>query len=461
MSIPAAQKLPRRVKLLYGAGDFGFALTDAMLGLLIAMYLTDVVGLNPGLAAAAIFIGRTWDYVNDPIFGYLTDRTRTRWGRRRPYLLFGCLPFALAFTLMWLRPPIASQVGLAVYYGFAYALYDSAASLVYMPYYALTPELTPDYDERTSLTTYRMVFSILGSMVAFILPLALIGEMQPANRGRILLVGAAMGLVSALPLLLAFFGVRERQEYQDQPQPKLRQSLAAAIHNRPFLYTMGIFLFTFTGLEIIQGTELYFMKYRMGLEKDTDIVFAVLFIVALLSLPFWDWASRRWDKRSAYIAGMGYLALVMTGVAFIRPQYGLPLVLVQAALAGVGFGCVQVLPWAIIPDVVEWDEWATGQRHEGMFYSLVTLFRKAASSAAIPLTLAMLGLTGYTANAPVQPPAALAAIIFFVGPLPALLFLAGAAFARRLPITRQSFARVRQEVEQRRQEAATKSRSSL
>lgn len=262
-----------------------------------------------------------------------------------------------------------------------------------------------------------------------------------------------MGLASALPLLLAFFGSREREEFQEQPRPGLCESLQAAIHNRPFLYTMGIFLFTFTGLEIIQGTELYFMKYRMGLEKETDVVFAVLFIVALISLPFWDWAARRWDKRSAYIAGMGYLALVMSGVAFIRPEFGLPVVLAQAALAGVGFGCVQVLPWSIIPDVVEWDELTTGQRHEGMFYSLVTLFRKAASSAAIPLTLAMLGFSGYTANAAVQPTITLTMIVVFVGPLPAALFLVGAAFARRLPITRQSFAQVRLEVERRRQDS--------
>ena len=131
-------------------------------------------------------------------------------------------------------------------------------------------------------------------------------------------------------------------------------------------------------------------------------------------------------------------------------QYPRRRFLVQAGLAGVGFGCVQVLPWAIIPDVVEFDEYQSGQRHEGMFYSLVTLFRKVASSVAIPLTLVILGRVGYIANAPVQSPSALRGIMIMIALVPAVMFFIGAYFARRLPITRESFARVRAELERRR-----------
>jgi len=132
------------------------------------------------------------DYVNDPLVGYISDRVRSRWGRRRPFLLFGFLPFAVAFALLWWRPPIAGQVGLAIYYAIAYLLYDTAATLVYMPYFALTPELTMDYDERTSLTSYRAAFSIVGSLVAFIVPMMIIGTMQPENAGRVTLMAFAL-----------------------------------------------------------------------------------------------------------------------------------------------------------------------------------------------------------------------------------------------------------------------------
>lgn len=443
-------QLRRRTKLMYGAGDYGFALTDNMVALLVAVFLTDVVGLSPFLAAAAVFIGRSWDYINDPLFGHLSDRVRTRWGRRRPFLLLGAAPYALTFALLWWRPPIENPLGLVIYYALAYALYDSAATMAMMPYFALTPELTDDYDERTSLTSYRMVFSILGTFTAFVLPLALIGSFRPDNLPRITSVALLIGVMAALPLLVTFFGTRERPQAQAQARPSLKDSLQAARRNRPFLITMGIFLFTFTGLEIIATQMIYFLKYRMGLEDQTDIVFAVLFLVALLSLPFWNWVSRRWDKRRAYILGMAYLAAVMFLIVLIQPAWGLAAVLLGSALAGVGFGCVQVLPWAIIPDAVEYDELLSGARHEGMFYSLVTLFRKVSVSLAVPLTLVVLGLAGYQANAPAQPDSAILGMRLLVGVVPGVLFLSGALFARRLPITREEFARVRAELARRR-----------
>ena len=157
------KNLPRLTKIIYGAGDLGFSLTTTIIGAYFLFFLTDVVGISPAVAGISILIGRTWDYINDPVIGHLSDRTRSRWGRRRPFLLFGAIPFALAFMLMWYRPPFESQVALTAYYAAAYVLFDAAATFVYMPYFALTPELTDDYDERTSLTSYRMFFSILAA----------------------------------------------------------------------------------------------------------------------------------------------------------------------------------------------------------------------------------------------------------------------------------------------------------
>ncbi len=444
------ERLPRRTKLLYGAGDLGFSMTDAIMGILFGIYLTDVVGLPATLAAAAVFAGRTWDYINDPLIGYISDRTRSRWGRRRPFLLFGFIPFGLAFTALWWRPPFASQYALAAYYAFAYLVYDAAATFVYMPYFALTPELTLDYDERTTLTTYRMAFSIFGSLIAFTVPLAIIGRVRPENAGRVLLMGAIFGALCALPLLLTFLGTRERPEFQEQSQPSLWESLRAAGRNRPFIFAAGIFLFTWSALEVVQAMLLFFLKYRMNLEAESDLVAGTVFVVALLSLPFWERASRHWDKRVAYIAGMVFLSAVIITLIVISPSWGLTWVLVLAALAGIGVGAVHVLPWAMMPDAVEWDEWATGQRHEGMFYSLVTLLRKVASSISLPLTLLVLGWSGYVSNAPVQPASAVNAIRALMGPVPSVLLCAGIAFALLYPLGRERHATLRKEIAARR-----------
>ncbi|MCX7681021.1 MAG: glycoside-pentoside-hexuronide (GPH):cation symporter [Anaerolineae bacterium] len=442
--------LSRLTKILYGSGDIGFSLTSTILGAYFALFLTDVVGITPGVAAIAIFIGRTWDYINDPLIGHLSDRTRTRWGRRRPFLLFGPLPFALAFTMLWYRPPWEHTLFLAIYYAVAYALFDVAATFVYMPYFALTPELTSDYDERTALTSYRMFFSIFGSLVAFTVPLMIIGSFNPENAPRVLTMGALFGMISALPLWLTFAGTKEREVYLEQAPPRLVQSLRAALRNRPFIFGMIIFLLTWVTVDTIQATLLYFIKYIVQQEAHSDTIMATIFITAILALPFWEWASRHWDKRRAYAGGIAFWALVQLMLITLTPATPLPVLLFLCFLAGIGVGAAHVIPWSIIPDAVEWDEWHTGERHEGMFYSLITLMQKIASSAAVPLVLLLLEFTGYIPNAAQQPASALLGIRMAIGPLPALLLCGGIIFALSYPLSRTQHTQIVRELEARR-----------
>src|SRR5450759_5140328 len=237
-----------------------------------------------------------------------------------------------------------------------------------MPYYALTPELTQDYDERTNLTSFRMFFSIIGQLVAFVVPLAIIGTMHPENAQKVTLVGVGLGLVSAIPLLIVFFGTKERMDYLNQEQPTFKESVRAVFGNRPFFFAVGVFLFTNTALSIIQSILLYFLKYRMNLEGQSDLIMGTVFIVALISLPFWVWASKHWDKRIAYVIGMVFYSIVMITMILISPDWNITIIYGLAALAGIGVGAMDVLPWAMIPDAIEWDEVRTGKRHEGMFY---------------------------------------------------------------------------------------------
>ncbi len=445
-----SHQLSRRTKLLYGFGDIGFSLTTTIIGAYFAIFLTDVVGIAPRVAAAAIFVGRSWDYVNDPLVGYISDRTRTRWGRRRPFLLFGPLPFALAFALMWVRPPWEGDLALAVYYAVAYVLFDAAATLVYMPYFALTPELTSDYDERTALTSYRMFFSIVGSLISFILPLMIVGTFAPENAPRVLTMGLIFGIASALPLLLTFFGTRERQEYAQQEQPGLLQSLQAALKNRPFVFGLVIFLLTWVAVDILQSTLLYFVKYVVRREPQSDLIMGTIFVTAILALPFWEWTSRHWNKRWAYVVGIAFWAVVQMVMITLSPSSGMGLLLSLCVLAGIGVAAAHVIPWAIIPDAIEWDELQTGERHEGTFYSLITLMKKVSSSMAIPLVLLLLDVTGYVPNAAQQPANALLGIRIVIGPIPAVLLCAGILFAVLYPLSREQHAQIVQELEERR-----------
>ena len=161
------EKLTNKTKILYGVADLGISLLTSSIQFFLLFYYTDIAGINPGLAGSALLVGKlTWDAINDPVFGYLSDRTRSRWGRRKPYMLLGAIPFGLSIWLLFSLPPglVGVKAFLAVLGSFLLA--DTTQTLVSVPYYALSAELTYDYDERTSLISIRMIFTVLG----YILP---------------------------------------------------------------------------------------------------------------------------------------------------------------------------------------------------------------------------------------------------------------------------------------------------
>ena len=471
----AAEKLSRKTKLLYGAGDFGFSLTTTVIGVLYAIFLTDVIGIPARYAAGVFLIGRIWDFVNDPLMGFISDRTRSRWGRRRPFLLFGFIPFAAAYALIWIDytdwsifatveqaiagrisggPEAAFGITALIFFAGSYIIYETMATLVYMPYFALTPELTLDYDERTDLTTYRMFFSIFAGLIGFVVPFILIDSTTPESASSVLMIGIAFGIASALPLLLTFFGTRERAEFSRQEQIGLLPSLKAAFGNRIFIFTMFIFLFSWAALNLVQSMLLYFVKYRLDMEPQFDLIAGTVFVTAMLTLPIWEWLSRKFDKRRAYIFGMVFLSVVLTVLAFINPGAGTTVIMALAFLAGIGVAAVHVLPWSMIPDAVEVDELETGNRHEGMYYSLVTLLRKIATAIALPSMLWILDASGFVSNAPTQTPEATRAIIGLTGPGPALFMFAGILFAVFYPLSRTEHAEIRQKLTEKRARAA-------
>ena len=448
-----AEKLSRKTKIIYGAGDLGFSLTSTIVGAYFLFFLMDVVHLKPALAGIAILIGKTWDYVNDPLIGHISDRTRSRWGRRRPFLLFGAIPFALAFVMMWYIPPFTSNGALVAYYTLAYVVFDAAATFVYMPYFALTPELTEDYDERTSLTSYRMFFSIFGSLLAFTIPLMIVGTFTLENASRVVLMAVFFGVMSALPLWLVFFNTKERESYISKEKPKMLPALKAAFKNRPFVFGAIIYLLTWICMDIIQAVILFFVKYVLRLEGQSDLVMALIFVTGIIALPLWEYASRRMEKRKAFAVGVAFMAAVL--MVLITLGAGAPfwMVVVLCVLAGVGVSAAHVLPWAILPDAIEWDEYTTGERHEGVFYSLITLMQKVASSIAIPLTAVLLDVTNYVPNAAEQPASALLGIRLLMGPIPALLLTIAIIFALKYPLDREGYTKVVAELEARRAKA--------
>ncbi len=452
-------RLRTKTKLLYGTGDFGYSMNNSIIAALFPIFMMDVVGVTPALAAAALFIGRSWDYVNDPLVGYLSDRTRTRWGRRRPWLLFGALPFALTFVLLWIKPAfITTQTGLLLFFAAVYLIYEASATTVYMPYFALTPELTQDYDERTQLTSFRMLFNTLGGLTAYTLPMLVIGSMVPENANRVVLMAVIFGLLAAVPYLIVFFSVRENKEYTEQAQPKIKDAFKAVRKNKPFFFGAMIYLCTWIVIILVETNLMFYIKYVIKRPGQSSLLMGAIFISAIIALPFWNWISKKGNKRMAYIIGVSFWAVMMCVLTILTPQTPIWVLLMMCMLIGFGLSAAQVLPWAIIPDAIEWDEYQTGERHEGTFYSLITLMGKIANSIAVPLSLLLLEVTGYVSNAVEQPPSALLGLKIVIGPIPAALLFTGIVFAIFYPLSREKYTQVVTELNLRK-EARRKARA--
>jgi glycoside/pentoside/hexuronide:cation symporter, GPH family len=451
IAAPAAysEKLPVRTKLAYGAGDFGTAIVAALKGFFLLIFLTDVARLEPAAAGSILLITKIWDAVNDPMVGWLSDRTRTRWGRRRPWILFGAIPFGLLFFLLWLTPPLG-DTGRYFYYLVVALLGDVAFTVVNLPYTALTPELTRDYDERTSLNSYRFAFSIAGGLIAAVVHPQIVRAWPTPQLGYAV-SAAVWGVLVTLPCFIVFAGTRERPDSQT-PVDKFEQipywqQVRIAWSNRPYRYVIGLYLLSWFALQLVQTVIVYFLTYYLRRGDQIPLVLLAVQGSSFVFLFVWTQVSHRLDKRLVYLLGASLWLVVQLALFLITPdRFGW--VIPLAVLAGAGVAVAYLIPWAMMPDVIEYDELQTGQRREGIFYGFMVFLQKACLALGIYLVGLVLSWTGYITPTdatpiPVQPETALAAIRWLIGPLPALILAASLVLVYFYPITRPEHARVR------------------
>jgi glycoside/pentoside/hexuronide:cation symporter, GPH family len=440
MSIDANPRLPLRTKLLFSTGDLSTSIPLAILMFFQLYFLTDVAGLNPAYAGLAIGVSRLWDAVNDPLFGVLSDRIRTRWGRRRVLLLFGAVPLGVFFMLMWIVPDL-DPFWLAVYYAITFILFDTAFTVVHVGYNSLTPEMTTDYDERSSLNGYRMVFSIAGTLGAILLATVL-GWRISNTRLLFLILGVGLGIVAMIPPLIVFSITRERPASELPESPPLSQALKQTLGNRPFRMVMGLYLLSWTTASILAAVLIYFANYYLRVPEQANYFVLAAQGSAILFIPVVVTISKRLDKRRAFIIGTLSWIIVLLMISTLHADQ-LSLAYGLAFLAGFGIATAYVVPWSMVPDVVEYDQVRSGQRSEGSYYAFASFFQKLATGAALWGMGMSLALTGYitpipSSPLPAQPQAAIDAIRLFIGPIPAVLLFLAILFAWRYPITRES-----------------------
>lgn len=442
-------RLPLRTKVIYGLGDWGNTTTSTIFLFFFAFFLTDIARLPPARAALVLLVGGIWDAVNDPVIGVLTDRVRTRWGRRRPFFLFVTLPLAASFSMMWWVPPVG-DLEKTLWYVVAYVLFDTCFTLMTVPYGALTAELTEDYDERTELTGWRMGTSMLGGLVAAFFVPVIVGAFALPARGY-LVAGAGFALLACGPYLMLFFTTKERYASAPRPRTGIFEDLFATLRNRQFRYAAGIYLLAWVTVNLVASLLQYYVTYWLRIPGQLEYVLVVVQGAALACVPLVVWLSAKLGKRGAYALAAGVWGAVMLGLAFLPPTL-LPLAYALAALAGLGVAGAHVVPWSMVPDVIEVDEAATGARREGAFYGMVVLIQKSGSAFTLALVQLALSWTGYTAGQD-QPPSALLAIRLLIGVAPVVLLGLSMLLAWRSPLGKGEHEEVRRTLATRRAES--------
>jgi GPH family glycoside/pentoside/hexuronide:cation symporter len=442
-----SEKLPFITKFAYGSGDLGTAITSALRGFFLLYFFTDVARLNPATAAYILIIGRFWDAFNDPIIGWLSDRTVTKWGRRRPWIAAGAIPFGLFFFLLWVVPPFG-DTGKFIYYVVISILLDTAYTIINVPYTALTPELTRDYDERTSLNSYRFAFSVGGALLSAVLHPIIVNN-APDLRTGYLISGLIWALVSTIPCFVVFFFTTERPESMLAPTEEaipLKEQIRMAFANGPYRFVIGIYLCSWLALQLVSTVLVYYLTYYLRTPGQIPLTLLAIQGSSFLFIFVWSALSRRLDKRIVYMIGATIWLLVQMALYFVRPDQAY-LIIPLGIVAGAGVAVAYLIPWAMMPDVIELDELKSRRRREGVFYGFMVLLQKAGIAIGIFFVARSIEAAGYivptdAVPAPFQPDSALQTIRLFMGPIPAVILLGSIVLAYFYPITRQRHARV-------------------
>ncbi|MEQ5787565.1 MFS transporter [Erythrobacter sp. NFXS35] len=392
----------RRVSLsqraTYGLGDFGFNLYWTTVGFYVLYFYTDVLGLS-GKAAGLIFlIAMLWDGITDPVMGYLAQRTRTRWGSYRPYLLFGAVPLAASLVLVFSDPGLEG-VSLAGFTLFAHMLFRTAYTAVNIPYSSLSARMTRSSEDRNRLAAWRISLATLGSAFVAYSTLRLVDHFGNGDPS----LGFAMtaGLYAALSLpifLVVFLVLREPvSEIRHVASSDLGQALSTLRRNTPFFIIMTAMFFATIGGVITSKLLVYYFKYTVGNEEAVGTLFATNSLMILLAVPVLSFITRRSSKRRVWQMG-AIISITGSILLYANPFETVTVVICIAAFGAIGSAAGYLTFWSALPDTVEYGEMQSGKREESLTFGVMSFTQKASYGVGAALSGLLLDGIGYSAN---------------------------------------------------------------
>ena len=399
MTQSIVERLTLKTRIGYGIGDIAICLYWSGVGLYLLYFYTDVVGISGSLAGLIYFIGMAWDAATDPFMGYMAERTRTKWGVYRPYLLFGNIPLALSFVLLFWVPPLEGS-SLFFFLLFANLLHRTCFTLVSVPFSSLTPRITSDSQERTNLTGFRMLGAQTGTNLMALLAFPIIfwvgGEDE--SMGFVVLASIA-GITAILIHSITFITVKEPDN--DQGIERVGGSLADAARaigkNKPFWLVFSATLIVGITTIFFGNNLIYYTKYALDLHEHQGTILFTSGIVAFLSIPIWWIISNRLGKKITWLIS-STVTLSSLILFYFYDIKTLNELLFLVAFIGFGSGAGGILFWSMLPDTIEYGEVHTGVRSESSLYGFMTFAQKGSIAIAVLILGWVLDAIGYQAN---------------------------------------------------------------
>lgn len=383
-------------KIAYACGDIYGGGAFIIVGLLLLVYLTNVEGFSGTLAGAIVFIGKAWDAITDPFMGQLSDRTRSRFGRRRIFFLLGSLPVFASWVMLWHGFGISGTTAKFIYYTVSYIFFSTAFTVVMVPYNAILSDMVRDYNRRSAFTGMRLGFSAGAAILCATVPAMITGAYADPKQGY-LVMGLVFGVIFALAWLAVFFGTWENET---KPSPVLSvRDWLFVFKNRSFRIYVSIFILCQMAIDTVMALAVYFLTVSLQKPELFVPIMASILITQLVFIGIFSYLSQKTDKTVPAYISAGIWIAASVAIVFFTPSTPVGVIIAVCSLIGVGGAGCNFFSWAALPDIADVDELITGRRREGLYSGVSTFLRKLSGGLVVGGLGIALDIIGYSEEA--------------------------------------------------------------
>ncbi|MDF3822069.1 MFS transporter [Leptospira sp. 96542] len=436
-------KLKLSTKMGYGFAETGITAVQLFTQIYLLKYYTEIIGLNASLAGLALAISVIWDAVSDPLMGKISDNSHFKWGRRRPFILFGGALLSVSVLLLFSPPNLPSQWGKFFYLLSVYLFVNTAMTIISVPHIALGGELSFERNERTSVFGWRLFFSNIGMLIGMIVPAAILQSLGDESAKENIMTsriqaGEIVSLVILVSSVITFLVTKGKDGAKVEQNKSLPffQSLFSVLKNKVFLILLFAFVIATIGRTFNSAIALYYYEYRLGL-KESQVVISILlpfFLVLMASIGFWVWVAKKIGKKKPAFFGVFALG-VLTVIAYPLFPFGeLHPPLIVAFIGGICAGSILIMD-SILTDVVDYDEFKTREKREGLYFGIWKMGVKFSQAFGIAITGFLLDAIGFDKQSVTQSAEVGFRLAMIFGPGVGFFFILGSILFLFFPLT--------------------------